>query len=152
MCFVLLGIAKLLRTVEGMVIGNTVVNAEMIIRHLSRDPSRTTASIDLLMNPADAQDVPRAIDLIEAVNSIGLLSTSSCSPSEIHEVALIRVIGNTFSSFLHAFIKPDWSLIEQITSLSKYSHVCFILFRQHRVNFTPCLGIEVIRLLCPIHL
>ncbi|KAH7925283.1 hypothetical protein BV22DRAFT_991598, partial [Leucogyrophana mollusca] len=83
------------------------------------------------------QDVPRAIDLIDAVGSLSTLAADECNPTELQELQAIYVIGDMFTAFMHPFIQPAWSLSEQITALSKYAHMACALFREFRVNFMP---------------
>lgn len=89
------------------------------------------------MNPADSQDVPRAIDFLEAVEEIGHLPNDSCDPGEVQEAHLITAVGEIFTLFMDTFIRPDWSLTSQLTSLSKFAHASFALFRKEGVNFMP---------------
>ncbi|KAI0355713.1 hypothetical protein OH77DRAFT_1402816, partial [Trametes cingulata] len=89
------------------------------------------------MNPADAQDVPRAIEFLEAVEEIQRLPVHGCHPGELQETQLIGVVGDLFAAFLDAFIDPDLSLSQQLSSLSKFAHAAFALFRAHGVNFMP---------------
>ncbi|KII88930.1 hypothetical protein PLICRDRAFT_29388 [Plicaturopsis crispa FD-325 SS-3] len=130
-------IGRLLRTFDGMVVGNTIINRETLRQHLCRSDDLTAHGIDMLLNPADAQDVPRAIDLLEAVSSISTLPTASCSPSELQEIRAINIIGEMFAAFMRPFISPTWSLTEQVTSLSKFAHMSFVLFREYRGAFMP---------------
>lgn len=89
------------------------------------------------MNPSDAQDVPRAIDLLHAISSLSECSIDGYSPTELQEWRAIRVIGEMLSSFVDAFISPDWSLTQQVVSLSKYAHMTFVFYRLHQRSFMP---------------
>jgi hypothetical protein len=128
-----------MRTNEGLVVGRTIVNFETLRHHLLRDNSLSAEAVDILMNPADSQDVPRAIDFIQAVSSVGSIpvNPSDCNPTELQEIQVIRVIGEMFTAFLHPFIQPGQNLTEQVSSLSKFAHIAFVLFREFRVNFMP---------------
>ncbi|KAI0804565.1 hypothetical protein BC629DRAFT_1713564 [Irpex lacteus] len=128
---------RLLRTLEGVTIGRTVVNFETIRRHLRRDPDLSEADIDRLTNPSDTQDVPRAIEFLEAVNRISELPIEGCTPVELQELPPITVVAEMFMAFMDAFIAVDWNLSQQLISLSKFAHTAFVLFRQHGVNFMP---------------
>ncbi|KDQ49795.1 hypothetical protein JAAARDRAFT_142934, partial [Jaapia argillacea MUCL 33604] len=86
------------------------------------------------MNPADAQDVPQAIDLLKAIAGI---TDSNLNPNTLQEVRIIHVISEMFSAFVDVFTRHGWSLGEQLTALSKYAHLVFVLFRQNRVNLMP---------------
>ncbi|EIW53976.1 uncharacterized protein TRAVEDRAFT_88281, partial [Trametes versicolor FP-101664 SS1] len=83
------------------------------------------------------QDVPRAIEFLEAVEEIKDLPTDGCSPGELQEAQLVGLVGDIFMSFMDAFVRPDWSLSQQLVSLSKFAHAAFALFRIHGVNFMP---------------
>ncbi|KAI0069219.1 hypothetical protein BV25DRAFT_1874832 [Artomyces pyxidatus] len=128
--------ARLLRTVEGVVIHRTVINHEMLRRHLLRTGSSTTY-VDKLLSPGDSQDVPRAIDLINALHLISLSPTTNCTPFEYQEYTYIAILSDLVTSFMHAFLMPHWSLSDQVASLSKYAHMAFALFRENRINFMP---------------
>ena len=80
-----------MRTLEGITVGKTVINFETIRRHLRRDPSLCEADIDRLTNPSDTQDVPLAIEFIEAVDRIGELSKDNCTPAELQELVQNKV-------------------------------------------------------------
>ncbi|KIJ68414.1 hypothetical protein HYDPIDRAFT_106611, partial [Hydnomerulius pinastri MD-312] len=73
--------ARAFRSEEGVIINNTVINCHTLRRHFSRDPKFTEAAIDRLLDPSDPQDVPRAIELLEAINSIANLPTEGCTPA-----------------------------------------------------------------------
>ena len=45
--------------------------------------------------------------------------------------------GEMLSSFVDAFISPDWSLTQQVVSLSKYAHMTFVFYRLHQCSFMP---------------
>ncbi|KAH8085440.1 hypothetical protein BXZ70DRAFT_1011881 [Cristinia sonorae] len=62
---------RLMRTAEGMQIGKTIVNMEVFTRQLER--VRDKEDVQILMNPADSQDVPRAIIFIHAVADVARL-------------------------------------------------------------------------------
>ncbi|RDB24483.1 hypothetical protein Hypma_008516 [Hypsizygus marmoreus] len=133
-------VGRLLRTLQGVTIGRTIINPETLRQHLQRDKTKSDAAIDLLLRPEDSQDVPRAIDFIEAVHAIALIPpdpANPLNPTQLQEVGMISAIGEMFTSFLHPFIRPTWDLTAQVTSLSKYAHMSFALFREFRVNFMP---------------
>ncbi|KAM5537691.1 hypothetical protein V8D89_008640 [Ganoderma adspersum] len=117
-------------------LNNTIINYELFKRHL-RQGDRMETEVEQFMNPADSQDVPHAIEFLEAIEVIGSLPTTSCDPAVCHEAALIGAVGELFVSFIDAFICPDWSLTEQLTALSKFAHASFAFFRHSSVNFMP---------------
>lgn len=116
---------------------NSIINVDTIRRHLRRDPDLSELDIQVLTKPTDTQDVPRAVRFLETLGKLSALPRSSCNPTELEEIDVLSVISEMFLAFLHAFIRVDWSLSEQITSLSKYAHMAFALFHKHGVNVMP---------------
>ena len=89
------------------------------------------------MNPANAQDVPRAVELLKAIGKILLYPSNCRSLTEQHEAAELCVIGEMLNAFLDAFFNVELSITQQVTLLSKYVHLAFALFWHHHVNFMP---------------
>ena len=127
----ILGMARLLRCTEGTIIGHSVVNHEVLIRHLGRILGLTANKIHILMNPADPQDVPRAMELLAAIHQIKDMPLSDCSPTEHQEAAIISVISNMCTAFLDAFTNINLDISKHLICLSKYTHICFALFRKN---------------------
>jgi len=50
-----------------MVINDVIINRLILEQYLNRLPNQTRDSVEKLLNPADPQDVPRAIELIRAL-------------------------------------------------------------------------------------
>ncbi|KAH9921015.1 uncharacterized protein B0H18DRAFT_880546, partial [Fomitopsis serialis] len=130
-------LARLMRTQEGIVVGDTIVNIHCLSRHLRRDPKLSDLAVERLLNPSDSQDVPRAIDLLQGIASLSTLPQEGCTPTELQELRAIAIIGELLSAFTNAFIRPDWSLTQQLTSLSKFAHMSFTLYCTHERSFMP---------------
>ncbi len=128
---------RLLLTQEGVVLGNTIMNIDTIRQHLRHDLTLSEMEIYNLTKATDTQDVPRAVRFLEHIGNIASLSRSTCDPSELHEIETISVVADMFLSFMHAFISVDWSLSQQVASLSKYAHMAFVLYREHGQNIMP---------------
>ncbi|EMD31048.1 hypothetical protein CERSUDRAFT_60567, partial [Gelatoporia subvermispora B] len=128
---------RLLRTTQGIIVGDTVINHEILAAHLRDHPELSELEVQRLLNPADAQDVPRAVSFLQAVYSISSLPRDGCSPTQLHERRIIGVIGQTLNAFMDPFIRPSWNITQQITSLSKYAHLAFALFRAYGTSFMP---------------
>lgn len=124
-----LGIATLLRSNEGVFIDGMEVNRSVLTRNLLRLPDATPESVENLMNPADHQNVPRAVELIEAVSAISKSPISqSASPTELAERPVFTVLGELWDSYLLPFITPNWSLSQQLRSLAKFAHLAFAMY------------------------
>ncbi|OBZ66985.1 hypothetical protein A0H81_12994 [Grifola frondosa] len=128
---------RLLRTFEGSIITDSVINHETLLHHLHRNDNLSEWEVKLLLNPADPQDVPHAIDFLQAISAISSLPNDHCNPTELKDIQIIRVLSELLAAFMNPFIQPEWSLTMQVTLLSKYAHMAFMLFRSHGVNFMP---------------
>ncbi|OSX61949.1 hypothetical protein POSPLADRAFT_1081675, partial [Postia placenta MAD-698-R-SB12] len=128
---------RLLRTQEGMIVNDTVINPESLFRHLRRSPDLSDLDIEHMLNPADAQDVPKALKFIQAITAIRTYPTDKCTPADHQDIRILGAVGEMLSAFMDAFIHPDWSLTQQLTSLSKYVHIVFVLFCDGRGSFMP---------------
>ena len=92
--------------------------------------------IKSLVDPADKQNVPKAVTLIQLVDKLQKLDATSYTPSQAGEHKALTTIGTIFSAFMNQFIDTRMSLAEQLTSLSKYVHVAFVLYGKHATSFT----------------
>ncbi|TCD63849.1 hypothetical protein EIP91_004891 [Steccherinum ochraceum] len=129
--------ARLVRTQDGMNISNTVVNMEIFTRQLNRVPTLSQLDVQRLMNPADSQDVPRAIEFLNGVYDVSQLPFEDCAVGEDVEASHVGVVGEMFAAFTQAFINPEHSITQQVILLSKYAHMAFSLFRRYRESFMP---------------
>ncbi|KAJ7800856.1 hypothetical protein B0H14DRAFT_2529225 [Mycena olivaceomarginata] len=128
--------STLVRQESGITVdAGEVVNPVFLARSLQLLPQHDEKSVHKLLNPDDPQDVPRAIDLLEALISL----RDAKAPHE--DIALastldsVRLLGHVFENFAIPFINPDLSLSEQVTMLSTYAHLAFVLFREYRLGF-----------------
>lgn len=92
-------------------------------------PGTTEDSVDKLLYPQDPMDVPRAIELIQAVASLRSLDKSQFDPGQQKTVNAIQLVGSLFHCLTQPFVNRDLNLIEQFVSLSKYSHMALALYR-----------------------
>jgi hypothetical protein len=72
-----------------MAINDVIVNRLILEEYLVLLPNRTRESVRKLLNPADPQDVPRAIELICAVADLRTLDTSTFNPSHMKTIAAL---------------------------------------------------------------
>ncbi|KAJ7828306.1 hypothetical protein B0H13DRAFT_1917158 [Mycena leptocephala] len=88
------------------------------------------ASVESLLNPDDPQEVPRAIDLLEAIVALR-------TPHFVHAGSTATCPHRTFmlEAFLNVITLPSASLSEQIYHLSIYAHMSFILFPTYRLKY-----------------
>ncbi|KIK32417.1 hypothetical protein CY34DRAFT_55944, partial [Suillus luteus UH-Slu-Lm8-n1] len=137
-------ICTLIRSPAGIVLNNgRVINAMMLSRYLVWLPAYDEASVTKLLHPDDPQDVPRAIELMQAIVNFSksqhaILDNSFSTDVDTRaDLVSITLLSNIIESILVPFINPNLSLTEQVHYLSRYSHLAFTIFRVHRRSFMP---------------
>ena len=129
------GFATLLRSREGLLVRTTIVNKNHLRSHLIRLEGVSEKVIESLIDPADKQNVPKAVALIQHLGHLQSLNTSSYTPSQLEEHRALTTLGEAFNSFMNPFINVEMSLTDQLTSLIKYAHLIFFMYRKHRTQF-----------------
>ncbi|KAG2127658.1 hypothetical protein DEU56DRAFT_915620 [Suillus clintonianus] len=109
------------------------------LRRRRKFPTQDETSILKLLNPDDPQDVPRAIELMQAIITLSKdeFNTATMTAGECADIAAIKILGAILESILLPFIDITLSLHQQITHLSRYAHLTFTFFRLHRSAFMP---------------
>ena len=118
-----------------MVVNDVVITRLILEQYLVLLPNQTRDSVRKLLDPADPQDVPQAIELICAVADLRSLDTSGFTPSQMKTIAALQLVGTLFHAMIEPFINPDLSLVEQMEHLSEYSHIALILYRRNGSSF-----------------
>ena len=95
---------------------------------------KTPSSVEPLIDPADKQNIPKAVTLIQSINLLKLLDVSHHNPPQINEHRSLVVIGKIFSSFMDPFTTVTMSLSEQLILLLKYAHAAFAIYSKHSTN------------------
>lgn len=88
-----------------------------------------------LLDPADKQNIPKAVMLLEAICSLCKFSPDQLLPSEQSDLYRFHFLGEVLSSFLFPFIHIDMSLSQQIISLIKYAHLICVCWMRHGNSF-----------------
>ncbi|KAJ6565382.1 hypothetical protein B0H10DRAFT_2200416 [Mycena sp. CBHHK59/15] len=129
----------LLCSSAGICVNNICINRDLLTLWLERLPdhdwSKTT--IHTLLDPADAQHVGNAIQLLLCIVELRALKPEDFDPSEAAELEALHLLGETFNALLQPFINPNLSLCEQIDSLITFSHLLCGLYLQHGTSFMP---------------
>ncbi|KAH9913947.1 hypothetical protein B0H21DRAFT_805153 [Amylocystis lapponica] len=126
----------LLRSHTGIVLNSgIIINPTFLARYLVRLEDQTPESVQSLLYPDDPQDVPRAVRLMQAIISLRSLQLDSCDPSVVADLDAITLLGELVEAILQPFIDINMSLSEQVTCLSKFSHLSCAFFRGFRVAF-----------------
>ena len=113
----------------------SVVNKNHLRSHLIQLRHINPSSVESLIDPADKQNVPKAVTLIQSIYQLESLDTSGYSPSEINEHQSLVAVGEIFSSFMDPFTVVTMTLSDQLILLSKYGHTIFAVYRKHSTNF-----------------
>lgn len=126
--------ATMIRSPVGIQIGDTVIHSEdcfltlRVVALMGEEQART------LLNPADKQNVPKAVNLIQTLlDDSGVKVT--VTPGQLHRIYKVLFLAKILGFFLFPFIKVKMSLSEQIQSLSTYSHLITALYLKHRTAF-----------------
>ena len=91
-----------------------------------------------LLDPADKQNVPKAVTLLQAIcdlRNFPLDSLDSLHPSEQADLHRFHFLGEVLSSFLLPFVDLGMSLDKQIISLVKYAHLICACWIKHGNSF-----------------
>ena len=112
-----------------------MVNKNHLRSHLIQLKNLNEKVVESLVDPADKQNVPKAVALIQHLGQLQDLDTSSYTPSQLDEHCALTTLGKTFNSFMHPFTDVQMSLTDQLTSLVKYAHLAFFMYRKHGTQF-----------------
>ncbi|KAJ6449180.1 hypothetical protein C8R45DRAFT_1131162 [Mycena sanguinolenta] len=127
--------ATLTRNSQGLMINDTIVRPPDIIDHLSQLPNLTREKSAGLLDPADKQNVPKAILLIQELSNVRDLQ-ELLDPTTKQIRKTINFYSVVLDCFILPFITVTMSLSEQVESLSTYSHLVAALYFKHG---TACL-------------
>ncbi|KAF9530963.1 hypothetical protein CPB83DRAFT_874875 [Crepidotus variabilis] len=146
-------ICKLLCAREGILVNQVVVNKGLLALWLERltdvdwseNPifsllnanSSVATRIQGILNPKDAQDVPRAVKLLNLTAELRNLNATSFNPSEHQTHRALSLLGEMLGALLEPFVDPTLSLSQQITSLVKFAHLACALYLSHGSSFMP---------------
>ncbi|KAG5634335.1 hypothetical protein H0H81_002361 [Sphagnurus paluster] len=80
---------------HGMVVKDVCINRDLLTLWLERLPGYnwSETSIHALLNPTDAQDVPRAVKLLLCIVELGSLDKNELDPSEAAEFEALCLLG-----------------------------------------------------------
>ncbi|KAJ7059300.1 hypothetical protein C8F01DRAFT_1370857 [Mycena amicta] len=132
-------ICTTIRSPSGMYINGTNINRDMLLVWLERIPGHdwSEVSIEALLNPSDAQDVPRAVKLLIAIIDIATIDRNSLDPTELGDFDALCLFGALLDALLQPFINTTLSLSQQITSLVTFSFLLAAIYIKHSTSFIP---------------
>jgi len=126
--------ATLIRSPQGIQIGSVHISRQDIFKALLELENMTPEKADLLLNPADKQNVPKAVNLLQSLFDLSGLKLT-VTPDILGRIQQIVFLTKVLTFFLFPFIKVEWSLSQQIRSLSTYSHLLTALYMKHKTSF-----------------
>ncbi|KAF7433848.1 hypothetical protein PC9H_005814 [Pleurotus ostreatus] len=92
-------------------------------------------SIQALIDPADHQNVPRAMKLMVTISRLQLLGTSCIRPIDQPILNALLALDDLLRAFYEPFVIPSLSLGEQLASLAKFAFLAFAHHRLHGTGF-----------------
>ncbi|KAL1724660.1 hypothetical protein EV714DRAFT_278400, partial [Schizophyllum commune] len=95
----------------------------------------SAASIHALLNPKDAQDVPRAIKLLLRITELRTIDAETLTPSERAVYRALSLLGEVFHHLLEPYLNRTLSLSQQITHLVEAAHLFCALYIEHTTDF-----------------
>lgn len=133
--------ATMIRSPMGIQVGDGHFTSIDALRKL--ELKMTPSEAALLLNPADKQNVPKAVNLIQSLQPPDDKSESTTSdasvdivmPSHDNRVQGIEFIAKVLSYFLFPFIDIEMTLSGQIRNLSTFAHLTTALYLKHRLGF-----------------
>ncbi|KAJ7312418.1 hypothetical protein DFH08DRAFT_822155 [Mycena albidolilacea] len=122
--------ATLTQSPSGVMIARTDIQPNDVVQNLSDLPEISRPQAQELLNPGDKQNVPKAATLIQRMRQLETLSLPR-SPSDVQIRNTIIFYGQVLSDFLFPFITVEYSLSEQVKSLSTYAFLAAALQIKH---------------------
>lgn len=127
--------ATAIRSPKGIQLGDINIISTFILKSLIKLPNMTPEKAASILNPADKQNVPKAINLLESLIDLGKLNFHRETPANFYKLKRTAFLGQIFSLFLLPFVDVRMSLSIQIRSLSTYAHLLTALYYKHRTAF-----------------
>ncbi|KAI0068069.1 hypothetical protein BV25DRAFT_1875223 [Artomyces pyxidatus] len=129
-------LCTLIRSPSGLLLnGGRTITSSLLERYLVFFSDHTLESAKRLLHPDDAQDVPRAIDLMQGIITLSEIPQTTTDPDVAADLDSICYLSKLLEAILEPFINVEFSLSEQMVSLSRYAHLAFATFRLYRLAF-----------------
>jgi hypothetical protein len=127
--------ATKIRSPSGIQIGSNTIQSVDVFNALTNIHGMTEDKANLLLNPADKQNVPKAVNLLQSLFDLKEKSLANVTPTDYTRLQGIIFFATVLSFFLIPFINVHMPLSQQIQSLSTYSHLITALYRMHKSSF-----------------
>ncbi|KIJ31886.1 hypothetical protein M422DRAFT_185339 [Sphaerobolus stellatus SS14] len=116
-------------------VASTLITRHTLSQELSKIGNLSRKEIEALINPADHQNVPKAVRLMQCIFQVRKLLTMGLSPAELKTRKAICLLGTLLEAVVSPFVIPTWSLSEQLESLSLASHLALQGMHRHGTAF-----------------
>ncbi|KAF8324358.1 uncharacterized protein EI90DRAFT_3146928 [Cantharellus anzutake] len=113
----------------GFNVFDTIITLQILEKHLHQNGLSFT-TIRALLNPADKQDVPKAIELLKAIWELPLI-TDDKDPIRTAQCCALYLFGRICFLFVRPYIDITLSLWQQLEHLSAAAHLLLVLFREN---------------------
>ncbi|KAF8150234.1 hypothetical protein B0H34DRAFT_667193 [Crassisporium funariophilum] len=128
--------ATMIRSPTGIQIGDTQITAEHIFEALTRWGKMPRDKAYQLLHPADKQNVPKAVNLLQSLFDLEKLKLDwEHLPSLWKHFGEITFLARVLSYFLFPFVDVEMSLAHQIQSISTFAHLITAMFQKHKTSF-----------------
>jgi hypothetical protein len=128
------GFATLLRSPCGILINDTTIQVADILHNLMRLPGMSSATANELLNPADKQNVPKAVNLVRSLVRLKTLP-DPLNPTDSRRRHTLIFLAQVLDFFVLPFINIEMTLSQQIRSLSAYAHLAVAMYLGHGLAF-----------------
>jgi hypothetical protein len=126
--------ATKLRSPTGIQVADKRIFPSDVFSALTQLPGMTEKKAELLLNPADKQNVPKAVNLLQSLSDLNPKEVSG-TPAVVETLSRISFVSKVLNYFVNPFIKVQYTLSQQIRELSTYSHLLTSIYRRHRTGF-----------------
>ncbi|KIJ36456.1 hypothetical protein M422DRAFT_77421, partial [Sphaerobolus stellatus SS14] len=127
--------SNLIRSPEGTLIAMTLLTCDTVSKELSRLEDLSPKEIEALIDPADHQNVPKAVRLLQHILEVKKLPTIGLSPGELKSRKAITILSTILEAVISPFVQPTWSLSQQLESLALASHLILYGMYKHGTAF-----------------
>ncbi|KAF9012121.1 hypothetical protein BDZ89DRAFT_1167353 [Hymenopellis radicata] len=129
--------ATLLRSVSGILVDETYLVPTDIQASLMRIPGMTEHKAKGLLDPADKQNVPKAVTLLQDLHSLGTDPDIApvVDPASQQRARAIEFLAETLMYFTKPFIDVTMDLKDQCRSLATYAHLAAAVYLKEGLNF-----------------
>jgi hypothetical protein len=97
-------------------------------------PSISSETARELLNPADKQNVPKAVNLVQNLVKLSALP-ASLNPTEIQRRGMLIFLARVLDYFVLPFNGIEMTLSEQVRSISAYAHLAAAMYLKHGLAF-----------------